>query len=156
MCLYLHFSLVKLSKSATLILFLVVVGSLFGCRLLETSPTSTPLVEVQISTSSLLTETPIPACVVLSGIELSVELLSENSSHIRITGLVPNETVQAIFSSKIEAQEREITVSGSADEKGVFEYSVGLRGQNVDTEFKDWQIRVVHSRGSACTEFSLP
>jgi len=151
-----HFLLVKLSKFATLILFLVVIGSLFGCQLLETLPTSTtPLVEVQVLTPSLLTETPIPACVELSDIELSVEMLSENSVHIRITGLVSKETVQAIFNSKIKAQEREIIVSGPADEKGVFEYSVGLRGQDIDAEFKDWQIRVVHSRGSTCAEVSL-
>jgi hypothetical protein len=154
---YSHFSLGRLSKFAEIYLFLAMVGSLFGCQPLDTAPTSTtPLVEVQILTPSLLTETPVPACRDISGIEFFVELLSENSIHLRITGLVPNEMVHAIFSSQIKGQEREKTVSGPADENGVFEYSVGLRGQNIDTEFKDWQIRVVHSRGATCTEVSLP
>jgi hypothetical protein len=147
----------KISNIAKILIFLVVINSLSGCQPLDTAPTSiTPIVEVQVLTPSLLTETPIPPCMEFSDIELSVEKLSENSIYIRITGLVPNEAVHAIFSSKIEAQEREIVVSGSADEKGVFEYSVGLRGENVDVEFKDWQIRVVYSKGSTCAEVSLP
>jgi len=153
-----HLSFGRISKFVKIFIFLVVASSLVGCRPPDTVSTSiTPLVEVQILTPSPLTETPVPACVVLSDVELSVELLSdENSIHIRITGLVPNEMVHAIFSSQIKGQTRETTVSGFADEKGVFEYAKGLRGQNIDREFKDWQIRVVHSRGSTCTEFVFP
>jgi hypothetical protein len=43
-----------------------------------------------------------------------------------------------------------------ADEKGGFADSVRLRSQEVDAEFKDWQLRVVHSRGSTCTGVFLP
>jgi hypothetical protein len=157
MHLYSHFALVRFSKFAKIFLSLAAVGLLFACQPLGTAPTSPPpFVEVQIVTPSFLTETPVPPCVVLSDVELTVEILSENSVRIRITGLVPNETVHAIFSSKIKGQEREATASGPADEKGVFEYSVGLRGPNLDTEFKEWQVQVVHSRGSTCTEFVLP
>lgn len=152
-----YLSLGRLSKFAKIFIFLIVVSSLFGCQPLDTAPTSTtPLVEVQILTPALLTETPIPACVVLTGVELSVNLLSENSVHIQITGLIPNEAVQAIFGSQIKEQEKEIILSGVADEKGVFTDSVGLRSQTIDAEFKDWQLRMVHSRGSTCTEFVLP
>ena len=153
----LYFSLGRLSKFAKILLFLIVISSLVGCRPLDTVLTSTtPLVEVQILTPSLLTETPIPACVFLPDVELSVSILSENSVHIRITGLMPNETVHAIFNSSIKGQTRETIVSGPADEKGIFEDSVGLRGHEIDVEFKDWQIRIVHSRGSTCTEIVLP
>ena len=146
-----------ISNFAKIIICVVTIVFLVSCQSAQngTAPVY-PTSDVQISTVQYLTETPIPACVVLSGIELFVELLSENSVHIRIMGLVSNETVQAIFNSKIKAQEREIIVSGPADGKGVFEYSVGLRDQDIDAEFKDWQIRVVHSRGSTCTEVSLP
>jgi hypothetical protein len=157
MNLHSQFSLGRFLTFAKIFLCLAVVILLFGCQPLDSVSTSTtPHVEVQILTPSLLTETPIPACVFLAGVELSVSLLSENSVHIKITGLIPNEAVQAILSSQIKGQEREITISGVSDEKGVFEDSVGLRSQTIDTEFKDWQLRVVHSRGSTCTEFALP
>ncbi|MEW6287752.1 MAG: hypothetical protein AB1509_16165 [Chloroflexota bacterium] len=128
---------------------------LFGCLPLETPPVpTTPLVEVQVLEP--MTETPVPACVILPDVDLSVELLSEDSVHIRITGLLPNETVHAIFGSKTKDRAVETMVSGSADEKGVFEYSERLRGHETLSAFKDWQIRVVHSRGSTCAEISLP
>jgi hypothetical protein len=157
MNLHSHFSINKFSKFAKTFLWFVVINLLFGCQLLDSVTISTtPRVEVQILTPSLLTETAVPACVTLSAVELSVELLSENSVRIRITGLIPNEIVHAIFHSKVKGQEREISLSGPVDEKGVFSDTVGLRGYEVDSEFKDWQIRVVHSRGSTCTEVSLP
>lgn len=128
---------------------------LFGCQPLETPPASTtPLVELQVLEP--MTETPVPACVILSDVELSVELLSEDSVHIRITGLLPNEIVHAIFSSKTKDRAVETVVSGPADEKGVFEYSENFRGHETLWKFRDWQIRIVHSRGSTCAEISLP
>lgn len=140
---------------ATVIICSIAAAFLFGCQPLENPPVSTtPAVELQVLEP--MTETPVPACVTLADVELTVELLSENSVHIRITGLVSNETVHAIFRSEIKGQKRETTVIGPADEKGVFEYSAALRSQEIDSEFKDWQIRLVHSKGSTCTEISLP
>jgi hypothetical protein len=150
-----YFPLSRFSKFVKIFLFFAVVSLLFGCQPLDTAPTSTtPLVELQILEP--MTETPVPACVFLSDVELSVSILSKNSVRINIAGLMPNEAVNAIFSSQSKGQGREILLSGMADEKGVFVDSVGLRSDEVDSEFKDWQIRVVHSRGSTCTEFTLP
>lgn len=150
-----HLSLGRLSKLSRSFLFLVAVISLFSCQPLDITPISTtPTIEFIISTT--LPNTPIPACVVYPDIELTVELMSENSVHIRITGLEPNEIVNAIFRSRIMDQEKEIVLIGPADEKGVFEDSEGLRSQTIDADFKDWQLSVVHSRGSTCTEFVLP
>lgn len=133
----------------------ITAAFLFGCQSLETPPASTtPVVELQVLEP--ITETPVPPCVMLSDVELSVELLSEDSVHIRITGLLPNETVHAIFSSKTKDRAVETVVSGPADEKGVFEYSENLRGHETLQQFRDWQIRVVHSRGSTCAEVSFP
>lgn len=127
---------------------------LFGCLPLETPPVpTTPLVELQVLEPMM--ETPVLACVLLPDVELSVELLSDDSVHIRITGLLPNETVHAIFGSTTKDRAVETVVSGSADEKGAFEYSERLRALESDREFKDWQIRVVHSRGATCAEISL-
>jgi hypothetical protein len=151
------FLLGRLPNFIRALLFLTSVGFLLGCQIVNTIPISTtPTAEFIISTPSFLTETPIPACVVLSDVELSVKLLSESSFQIRITGLVPHEAVHAILSSKIKGRELETIASGTADENGVFEYSEASAGRENDPEFKDWQIRVVHSRGSTCTEISLP
>jgi hypothetical protein len=154
-----YFSLGRLTKFAKIFLFLVVTSSLFGCQPLDTAPISTaPDVEVQILTPSLLTETPIPACISLPGVQLNVDISSENSVHLKITGLEPNEAVYMIFSSQFEQDEKTIGCCEGefADENGNYQHSVGLRGDEIDSEFKDWQLRVVHSRGSTCTEFSLP
>lgn len=157
MGLHLYFSSGRFSKFADIFRFLVVAGLLFGCRSFDSVPSpTTPVVEVEILTSPSMTETPIPACVVLSDVELSVKPLSESSFQIRITGLIPHEAVHAILSSKIKGRELETIASGTADENGVFEYSDGWAGRENDPKFKDWQIRVVHSRGSTCTEISLP
>lgn len=152
-----HLSTNRFSNFAKITIHLTLAACLFGCQSSRIATVSTtPNVEVQVLTGPFLTETPIPECVILPDVELSTDLLSENSIHIRITGLIPNETVQAIFSSKIKGQEREIIVTGPADEEGVFENSEGLRSDEIDSEFKDWQLSVVHSRGSTCTEIVLP
>src|SRR5215208_1637493 len=95
---HLPFSLSRSSKFVK-ILFLTVASLLFGCQPLGTVPMSTtPLVEPQILEP--VTETPVPACVFLSDIELFVNVVSENVVDIKITGLIPNETVHTIFSSQ--------------------------------------------------------
>jgi hypothetical protein len=107
---------------------------------------------------SYLSETPVPECVSLPEISLEVTLLSENSAQVRITGLKPNEPVYTIFSSQTDngAKSTECCPGETASEKGIYEYSIGLRGAEVDLEFTDWQVRVIHSGGAACAEFTLP
>jgi hypothetical protein len=147
-----HFSPVE--KFAKIAICLVTATFLFSCQPIH----ATPVDVIQISPEPYLTETPVPACVSLPDIKLSIELLSENSVHLTITGLVPNEPVYTIFSSEFKGSKRTIGCCERefADENGVYEYSVGLRGQDVDAEFKEWQVWVIHSRGSTCTEFALP
>ena len=159
MRLYSDFRLAKTSKFAEVIVCLVVIALLFGCQSLPNAPVpATSTVEVQISTALPLNQTPVPACVTLPEVELHIDILSENSVHLRITGLMPNEPVFTIFSSKFEEEEKSISCCPGefADENGVYEYEVGLRSQTFDAEFKEWQVQVVHSRGSLCTEFVLP
>lgn len=149
---------------------LLFVTFLVGCQSFQKSDVpATSAVEIHVSPDSLidtpveisepyLTETPVPACVSLPGVELSVELSSANSIHIKITGLVPNESVYTIFASEFPGQKKTVSCCEQefADENGVYEYSVRLRGQDIDAGFKVWQVWVIHSRGSTCSEFSLP
>lgn len=128
---------------------------LSGCR---AGDFPTPRVEIETAVDSYLSETPVPECVSLPGISLEVTLLSENSPQVRIKGLKPNEPVYIIFSSQTDdgAKSTECCPGETASEKGIYEYSIGLRGAEVDREFTDWQVRVIHSRGAACAEFTLP
>lgn len=159
MRLYSLFSLVKISKFVEVIICLIVIAFLFGCQPIPnaTAP-ATSTVEVQFSTALYVTETPVPACVSLPDVELYIEILSENSVRLKITGLMPNEPVYTIFSSEIQNRKKSIgcCLEEFADENGAYEYAVGLRSQTIDYEFKEWQVQVVHSRGSTCTEFVLP
>ncbi len=69
-----------------------------------------------------------------------------------------NEAVYTIFSSEIQGRKKTIGCCERefADENGVYEYSVALRSETIDAEFKKWQVWVIHSRGSTCTEFAFP
>ena len=117
------------------ILILVVASALLGCQPSNSisHPTS-PTVELLVWTPSSLTETPLPACVDLSDIELYAVMSSEFSVQVKVTGLVPNEDVRAIFSSKTKKGELETIAYGTADKTGAFEYSQRLRGYGIEPE----------------------
>lgn len=127
---------------------------LYGCQ--PPVGISTP---VEITFEPDLTETPVPDCVSLPDVKLKVILLSENSVQVRITGLQPNEPVYTIFSSQAEDGKRKSTEccpGETASAEGIYEYSIGLRGPEIDREFTDWRVQVIHSRGAACSAFILP
>lgn len=145
--------LVKLGVS------LAIIVGLFGCESIgEPPPPTISNSDVQISTAPYLTETPAPACIALPHVKLNVQILSDNVVRIEIEGLQPNEPVYTILSSesqgkvkRIECCERE-----TANGNGNYQYTQVLRGVNVDFEFKDWQVQVIHSGSAACTNFKLP
>lgn len=137
-----------------------VVAVLPGCQPVGNAiiPTNST-VDVLVSTvlSPYLTETPLPACVSLPDVELTVEMLSDDSVKFKITGLKPNEPVYTLFSSELKNKGARSTGWGEkADENGAYESKVRLRGPMDDLDFKDWQMKVIHSRGSTCADFSLP
>ena len=121
--------------------------------------TPTVMVEVEPLVEPYLSETPVPECISLPDVKLDVTLLSEDSAQARITGLKPNEPVYTIFSSQTEdgnGKSTECCPGEFASEDGSYEYSVKLRGPDMDREFTNWLVRVIHSRGAACAEFVLP
>lgn len=138
---------------------LVIIAVLFGCKPIVATiiPTSSPD-KIQISTASYLTETPVPACVMLPDVRLIVTLLSDNSVQIKIVGLKSYEPVYTIFSSESEGKTKKIECceGETASGNGNYQYTQVLRSQNVDNEFKDWQVQIFHSRGATCTNFTLP
>lgn len=140
------------------IVYLISILILCSCQ--STPNTTVPATPVVVEILSMpdWTETPAPACISLPEIQLSIDLLSENSVHIKITGLEPNEPVYTIFNSRYEEKEKSVSCCPGevADEQGNYEYNAGLRGQETDAEFINWHVQVVHSRGSACTDFILP
>jgi hypothetical protein len=156
-CLWINRRKDGMSKRITTIpvVCLLALTIISGC---QAGDFSTPRVEIGTEAGPYLNETPVPECVSLPGISLEVILLSENSAQVRITGLQANEPVYTIFRSQTDdgAKSTECCPGETASEKGIYEYSVGLRGAEVDREFTDCQVRVIHSRGAACAEFTLP
>lgn len=144
----------KLHASYLITACLLSVLFLSGCQYGE----STSPVETIVETESYSTETPIPECVVLPDIKISIVFLSESSIQLRVVGLKPNEPVYTILSSTFE--DKKISTSCCdgefADANGVYDYSVGLRDENAGLEYTEWKVWVVHSRGATCTEFSFP
>jgi hypothetical protein len=153
-----HFPLVRFSRFAEIIICFIIFAFLYGCQSIRNATVPATPVEVQVSPADPLTEKPITECVLLPDVELFIDPLSENSVHLKITGLVPNEPVYTIFSSEFEEKEKSTSCCPGevADVNGVYEYKVGLRGLNSDAEFKEWHVQVVHSRGSTCKDFVLP
>jgi hypothetical protein len=145
--------LIKLAVS------LAIFVGLFGCE--STGELPSPTIsnsDVQISTMPYLTETPVPACVSIPDVKLNVQILSDNAVQIEIAGLQPNEPVYTIFSSESQGKVRRIECceKETANGNGNYQYTQVLRGENIDVEFKDWQVQVIHSGSAACTNFKLP
>lgn len=144
----------KQRLSITITACLISILFLIGCQ--QGQPTSP--VEMQAETDVPLTETPIPECVVLPDVKISIEILSESSVHLKVVGLKPNEPVYTILSSTFEDKKVSTSCCDGefADSNGIYEYTVGLREPNAGLEYKEWKVLVMHSRGATCTEFSFP
>jgi len=146
----------SLLKITTCLICFTVLAACSSVVKMEVSITPTP--SVQIATAPYLTETAVPACVSNPDIKLEVLPISDNAVQIVMNGLQPYEPVYVIFSSAAQGQTRKVEccAGAMADANGSYQQTQTLRGQNVDVEFKHWQVQVVHSQGSACAEFNLP
>ena len=137
-------------KKLALILTLLFV---VGC-----SPKTGTNVSVQVSTALPLTETSTPACMEVLGIDIEVVPISANGVTLKVTGLTPKEPVRIVLYSEFKGQGRRIECcpEETANENGDYEFTTGLKSENHDVEFKDWHVQIVHSKGVACTSFTLP
>jgi hypothetical protein len=103
--------------------------------------------------------TATPDCQPAAGVTIEVQRLSNTTAVLHARGLQPGEIPFIFYSTSIIGRSMRGEASGfvnGADEHGEFSFELaGLRpleGQASAT----WDIRLVHRRGVACTEISLP
>ncbi len=137
---------------------------LFACRPqvpgVETKGTEEPTLASQVTVATSLRPTPTLAiCTSLpTGMTLLAKPVSTDTVTLEITGLKPGENLVLVFhaenaeySHRIE--ERPVQPVGP---DGSFAYTTQglqpLRGSTVN----HWEIQVVHSRGVACADVTLP
>ena len=103
--------------------------------------------------------TPVVCTSLPDDMTLDVEAISESEVAVRLNGLQSGESLSFIFVSEIPGQRRSAIESFPVDkvaEDGQFEFNqVGLRRLD-EAVTNTWEVKVVHARGVACTEITLP
>ncbi len=156
---------VRMSKPLAL-LIIVLAGLVSACgpegagASAQPSAVPMPTVAVTKQTVTAPEPTPTPAtCTPLpAGMTMSVKPVSATSVQVEIKGLQPGETLIFIANAETSGyrnRNEDRPVAG-ADLNGRFVYEIrGLRPLPGSTT-NQWQIQVIHSRGVACADVTLP
>lgn len=125
---------------------------------------STPTPPVQVDTQILppMTPTATPQCAALpEGMTLIVTPVSSSPApmvQIEVTGLQPGEQLNLVFYTDVAGQNSTRIEEFPAQPAGPDGHFV-MRDQLAPppgSATTHWQIQIVHSRGVACTEITLP
>lgn len=126
-----------------------------GCQAQGNFPT--PVITIEVVTVAPPTATP--DCLPVPGVSLELDEIAATSVRLVATGLQPGEKPDVFYSAKTEgygARYEEYAFAQGADEKGRFSIDLygldPIGGQSRST----WDVRVVHARGVACAEITLP
>ncbi len=107
-----------------------------------------------------MTPSPTPDCLPAAGVKLNVTPLSGSKAMLHASGLQPGE-VPSIFYSTVgdgasSARHEAWGFAKGADQHGEFSFELdGLEPPQGQTQ-ATWDIRLVHRRGVACAELTLP
>lgn len=151
----------KLTKT---ILFPVLILLIIGCQPSSISvPTNTPQPTPAITRVVQETVEPNPTppvCTPLpDGMRLTVEPISSDSAQVQLIGLLPGEGLTLVFVAKptaTQSSELEIILPSAVESDGSFTYQE--RGLSILSDAKEniWTVKIIHGRGVACQEFTLP
>jgi|GEM_PF-2116196 len=127
-----------------------------GCQAQGNFPT--PVVTVQVVTEAPPTGTP--DCLPVSGVSIELHPITATSVRLVATGLEPGEKPDVFYSAQSKGygttRSEYWGFPQGADEKGMFTLVltglVPLRDQSRST----WDVRLVHARGVACAEITMP
>lgn len=103
--------------------------------------------------------TPIVCTPLPDDMTLDTEPKSESEAVVRLTGLQSGESLSFIFIAEILGQRRSAIESypiDTVDETGSFEFTQPGLTPLDETTANKWEVKVVHARGVACTEITLP
>ena len=122
-------------------------------------PQPTPAITRVVQETVEPSPTP-PVCTPLpDGMTLMVEPISTDRAQVQLNGLQPGESLTVLFVAKptaTQSSELEIMLPGAVESDGSFIYQE--RGLSIlsDAEENTWTVKVIHARGVACQEFTLP
>ena len=139
-------------------LVLILVAFCTACQTQTSSPVAPPSPEVTILPP--VTPSATPDCQAAVGVTVQVLAVTNHSVGLQVSGLQPGEIPFIFYSTAIRgvgARRGEAwAFARGADEHG--DFSTELTGlQPLDGQSKaTWDIRVVHRRGVACAEVTLP
>lgn len=91
--------------------------------------------------------------------ELSVEPLSSESAEVQLSGLQPDENLTLLFVAQptaTQASQIETSLTDMVEPDGSLTYQTGGLFALSDAEENIWTVKVIHARGVACQEFTLP
>ncbi len=131
---------------------------LAGLAACQAGATPTPEVAPSVAVDILPAPTkapPLPACLEVEGVRLDVKISTGGETRLAASGLNPAEKLTVVFYAESEGRTFKIESSPVASPEGTVEYVENL-GKVAGGFFKNWQVQVVHARGVACTQVSLP
>ncbi len=126
----------------------------------ESLQTISPTVVVTVQVMSPVSPTATPDCQPAAGVAIEVWRVSDTTAVLHASGLQPGEIPFIFYSTSISGvgsmRGESSGFAKGADEHGEFSFELTglqpLEGQARAT----WDIRLVHRRGVACTEITLP
>ncbi len=140
---------------------LLIVTVCAACQTQVTStvaPTQTIIVEVATSVAPRV-PTPTPDCLPVSDVSIDVQRTDGGIIKLKAIGLEPGEKPFIFYSAQNSREGKRIEAynfAQGADSQGVFTYTLEelqtLKGDTSTT----WDVRIVHIRGVACVEITVP
>jgi len=156
----------KLIGSLLSFSFFMLVALVASCqRQTSTNPTPTfqptPVMMVTRVVLESGEPSPTPAlCTTLpEGMTLIVEPVSSESAKVQLNGLKPGESLTLLFvaqSTLTDRHEVEISLTNVVEPDGSLTYFINGLSALSDATENIWTVQVIHARGIACQEFSLP
>lgn len=127
----------------------------------DTIPTvqSTIAVTKVVSESIEPSPTPVNCTYDDEYVAINVEPLSADSARFQINGLQPGEKVTLLFVAQptaTQGSEKEISPVNRVEANGTFSYLERGLTRLDDAAENIWTVKVIHSDGVSCQEFTLP
>lgn len=123
------------------------------------SQAASPTVAVTVQVVTLAAPTPTPDCQPAAGVSLEVHRPGYGAIELQARGLVPGEKPSVFGSAQNSTEGRRFEEgpgTQGADAQGVFsDRLTGLQTLTGDIS-TTWDVRLVHARGVACIEVTVP
>jgi hypothetical protein len=119
-----------------------------------------PLPEVTVQIGPPVTPGSTPACRPTAGVTIEMVRLSDTIAVVHATGLQPGERPSLFYSTVKNAagsgRGGERDLADGADQHGELAFELSDLEPPAGQESATWDIRLVHRRGVACAQITLP